>query len=50
MKVPQLKKKAELKSCHNTNWEDDYSWVHQPNILEVLKDSSKARPRSKEIS
>ncbi len=44
MKVPQLKKKTEPKSCHNTNWEDDYSWVHQPNILEVLKDSSKLDP------
>jgi len=44
MKVPQLKKKTELKSCHNTSWEDDYSWVHQPNILEVLKDSSKLDP------
>ena len=44
MKVPQLKKKTELKSCHNTNWEDDYSWVHQSNILEVLKDSSKLDP------
>ena len=41
MKVPQLKKKTEIKSCHNTTWEDDYSWVHQENILEVLKDSSK---------
>ena len=41
MKVPQLKKKTEIKSCHNTTWEDDYSWVHQKNILEVLKDSSK---------
>ncbi len=44
MKVPQLKKKTELKSCHNTSWEDDYSWVHQTNILEVLKDSSKLDP------
>ena len=44
MKVPQLKKKTELKSCHNTSWEDDYSWVHQQNILEVLKDSSKLDP------
>ena len=46
MKVPQLKKKTELKSCHNTSWEDDYSWVHQPNILEVLKDSSKLDPEA----
>ena len=41
MKIPQLKKKPELKSCHNTTWEDNYSWIHQNNILEVLKDSSK---------
>ncbi|RPG99196.1 MAG: S9 family peptidase [Candidatus Pelagibacter sp. TMED118] len=44
MKIPQLKKKTEVKSCHNTDWEDDYSWVHQQNILEVLKDSSKLDP------
>ena len=44
MKVPQLKKKPELKSCHNTTWEDDYCWIHQDNILEVLKDSSKLLP------
>ena len=44
MKVPQLKKKPELKSCHNTTWEDNYSWIHQDNILEVLKDSSKLLP------
>ena len=36
MKIPQLKKKPELKSCHNVTWEDDYSWIHQENILEVL--------------
>ena len=44
MKIPHLKKKTELKSCHNTSWEDDYSWVHQVDILEVLKDSSKLNP------
>ena len=44
MKIPQLKKKPELKSCHNITWEDNYSWVHQNNILEVLKDSSKLLP------
>ena len=48
MKVPQLKKKPELKSCHNINWEDDYSWVHQKDILEVLKDSSKLLPEVRE--
>ncbi len=41
MKVPQLKKKPELKSCHGIKWKDNYSWIHQKNILEVLKDSSK---------
>ncbi len=44
MKIPQLKKKLELKSCHNTTWEDNYSWIHQENILEVLKDGSKLLP------
>ncbi len=44
MKLPQLEKKPEIKSCHNTTWTDDYSWIHQPNILEVLKDSSKLLP------
>jgi len=44
MKVPQLQKKLEIKSCHNTEWEDNYSWIHQNNILEVLKDKSKLDP------
>ena len=44
MKIPQLKKKPEIKSCHNIEWEDNYSWIHQKNILEVLKDSSKLLP------
>ena len=37
MKIPRLEKKSEVKSCHNTKWEDNYSWVHQKNIIEVLK-------------
>jgi len=47
MKVPQLKKKLEIKSCHNIDWEDNYSWIHQKNILEVLKDKSKLDPEVK---
>ena len=47
MKIPQLKKKPEIKSCHNVSWEDNYSWIHQNNILEVLKDSSKLLPEVK---
>jgi len=41
MKIPQLKKKPEIKKCHNSSWEDNYSWIHQDDILEVLKDSKK---------
>ncbi len=44
MKIPYLPKKPEKKSCHNIEWEDNYSWIHQTNILEVLKDSSKLLP------
>ncbi|MDA7749997.1 S9 family peptidase [Candidatus Pelagibacter sp.] len=44
MKLPQLKKKPEIKTCHNTTWEDNYSWIHQDDILEVLKDSKKLNP------
>ena len=48
MKVPQLRKKLEIKSCHNITWEDNYSWIHQKNILEVLKDKNKLNPEVKE--
>jgi len=41
MKIPQLEKKTEIKSCHNVRWKDNYSWIHQSNILDVLKDGSK---------
>ena len=41
MKLPQLKKKPEIKSCHDVTWEDNYSWIHQENILDVLKDRNK---------
>ncbi|MDB4069907.1 S9 family peptidase [Candidatus Pelagibacter sp.] len=44
MKIPQLKKKSEIKTCHNVSWEDNYSWIHQDDILEVLKDSKKLNP------
>ena len=41
MKIPQLKKKPEIKTYHTTSLEDNYSWIHQVDILEVLKDSKK---------
>ena len=48
MKVPQLRKKPEIKSCHNISWEDNYSWIHQKNILEVLRDKTKLDPEVNE--
>ncbi len=48
MKIPQLRKKSEIKSCHNISWEDDYSWIHQSDILDVLKDNSKLNPEVRE--
>ena len=48
MKIPQLRKKPEVKSCHNITWEDNYSWIHQSNILEVLKDKKKLNPEVEE--
>ena len=47
MNIPKLRQEPTVKSCHNIEWEDDYSWVHQENILEVLKDGSKLLPEIK---
>ena len=44
MKIPQLKRKLEVKKYHNFELKDEFSWVHQKDILEVLKDSSKLNP------
>ena len=44
MKIPQLKKKLEIKKCHGVTWEDNYSWIHQKNILDVLKDAKNLNP------
>ena len=41
MKKPILEKIKNIKSCHGIKWQDNYSWIHQKNILEVLKDASK---------
>ena len=47
MNIPKLRKQPTIKSCHGISWEDDFSWVHQENILEVLKDGSKLLPEIK---
>jgi len=44
MKIPQLKKILEIKKCHGVTWEDNYSWIHQKNILDVLKDAKNLNP------
>ena len=44
MKIPQLRKQPEKKSCHGYNWIDEYSWIHQDNCLEILRDTSKLNP------
>ena len=44
MNIPKLAKKPITKSCHEISWKDDYAWIHQDNILEVLKDGNKLLP------
>ena len=44
MKIPQLRRKLEIKNCHGYELKDEFSWIHQDNILEVLKDGSKLNP------
>ena len=44
MKIPQLRKQPEKKSCHGYKWIDNYSWIHQDNCLEILRDTSKLNP------
>ena len=47
MKIPQLKKLEEKKTCHGYVWEDNYSWIHQSNCLEILQDKNKLNPEVK---
>tara|TARA_B100000029_G_scaffold496917_1_gene563866 strand:+ start:1447 stop:3528 length:2082 start_codon:yes stop_codon:yes gene_type:complete len=41
MNIPKLRQQKTIKKCHGVSWEDNYAWIHQENILEVLKDPSK---------
>jgi oligopeptidase B len=47
MNIPKLRKQIEKKSCHGCEWEDAYSWIHQENCLEILKDKNKLNPEVK---
>ncbi len=48
MKIPKLKKIESVKKHHGISLEDDYAWVDQPNILEVLKDPKKLNSEVKD--
>ena len=41
MSIPKLKKIKSEKKYHDITLNDDYAWVDQPDILEVLKDANK---------
>ena len=47
MSIPKLKKIKSGKKYHDLNLIDEYAWVDQPNILEVLKDANKLDPEVK---
>ena len=47
MKIPQLKKEKTVKKYHGVTLEDNYAWIHQENILDVLKDPTKLNPEVK---
>ncbi len=47
MSIPELKKIKSEKKYHNTTLKDDYSWVDQPDILDVLKNPNKLNPEVK---
>ena len=49
MNIPKLKKIKSGIKYHKIELEDEYSWVDQPDILEVLKDASKLNPEVKDF-
>ena len=48
MNIPNLKKIKSEKKYHNIIVKDEYAWVDQPDILEVLKDANKLNPEVKD--
>ena len=48
MSIPKLRKQIEKKTYHEFyKLEDAYSWIHQENCLEILKDKNKLNPEVK---
>ena len=41
MTIPKLRKQSQIKSAHGISWTDQYAYVDQKNIFDVLKDTSK---------
>ena len=50
MNIPKLRQQKTIKKYHGISWEDNYAWIHQENILEVLKDSTKLNPEVKKAA
>ena len=48
MIIPKLKKIKSEKKYHDILLKDEYAWIDQPNILEVLKDANKLDPEVKD--
>ncbi len=48
MNIPKLKKIKNEKKYHDISIKDNYAWVDQSNILDVLKDSNKLLPDVRE--
>ena len=44
MNIPKLRQQKTIKKYHGISWEDNYAWIHQENILEVLKNPTKLNP------
>ena len=44
MNIPKLKKEKTVKTYHGYELIDDYAWIDQDNILEVLQDPKKLLP------
>ena len=44
MIIPKLRKQRSIKKYHNITTVDDYAWVDQPNIIEVLQKPEKLLP------
>ena len=49
MIIPKLRKQRSSKNYHNLTIEDDYAWVDQPDIIDVLQKPEKLLPEVKKF-